>query len=189
MDRYRVIEKFAKDNKWKQGLELGVWVGVTTLWLMKNTKLNMICVDAWEVQDDNPEYDWQYNKKPVFKDGKLVALEEFKHEGQIWNHTANEQRFREEAGAWGERIRIIKGRSLDVVDKIEDNSMDFIFHDSDHSYPFVMEEIRAYWPKLKSGGYAIGDDYNWSPVAKSVKEFFGSNHQVTGKGVWYSTKD
>ena len=189
MDRYRVIEKFAKDNKWTQGLELGVWVGVTTLWLMKNTKLNMTCVDAWEVQDDNPEYDWQYNKKPVFKDGKLVALEEFKHEGQIWNHTANEQRFKKEAGAWGERIRIIKGRSLDVVEKIEDNSMDFIFHDSDHSYPFVMEEIRAYWPKLKSGGYAIGDDYNWTPVAKSVKEFFGSNHQVTGKGVWYSTKD
>ena len=97
MDRYRVIEKFAKENKWTQGLELGVWVGVTTFWLMKNTKLNMTCVDAWEVQADNPEYDWQYNKKPVFKDGKLIKLEEFKHEGQIWNHSANEQTIRKEA--------------------------------------------------------------------------------------------
>ena len=76
-----------------------------------------------------------------------------------------------------------------MVDSIPDNSMDFIFHDSDHSYPFVMEEIRAYWPKLKTGGYAIGDDYNWTPVSKSVKESFGSNYNVTGKGVWYSIKD
>ena len=78
MDRYRVIEKFAKNNAWTQGLELGVWVGVTTFWLMKNTSVNMTCVDAWEVQDDNPDYDWQYNKKPVFKDGKLIELQEFK---------------------------------------------------------------------------------------------------------------
>ena len=28
MDRYRVIEKFAKENNWKQGLELGVWYAV-----------------------------------------------------------------------------------------------------------------------------------------------------------------
>ena len=81
VDRYRVIERFAKENNWTHGLELGVWVGVTTFWLMKNTSVNMTCVDAWEVQDDNPEYDWQYNKKPIFKGGKLVRLEEFKHSG------------------------------------------------------------------------------------------------------------
>ena len=86
MDRYRVIEKFAKQNNWTQGLELGVWVGVTTFWLMKNTSVNMTCVDAWEVQDDNPEYDWQYNKKPVFQGGKLeiLTVEEDRFKG--WTH-------------------------------------------------------------------------------------------------------
>ena len=189
MDRYRVIERFAKQQNWTQGLELGVWVGVTTFWLMKNTSVNMTCVDAWEVQDDNPEYDWQYNKKPVFQRGKLVRLEEFKHEGQVWNHNANEQRFRNDAEQWGSRIKIIKGRSLDVLEQIPDNSMDFIFHDSDHSYPFVKNEIQAYLPKLKSGGYSMGDDYNWTPVAQSVQEAFGEKHKVTGKDVWYAVKD
>ena len=188
MDRYRVIEKFAKENNWKQGLELGVWVGVTTLWLMKNTNLQMTCVDAWEVQDDNPEYDWQYNKKPIFKNGKLVRLEEFKHDGQVWNHTANEKRFRDEAMKWGDRIKIIKGRSMNVIDQIPDNSLDFVFHDSDHSYPFVRDEIKAYQGKIKTGGYSIGDDYNWTPVAKSVQEAFDGNFKVTGKDVWYSVK-
>ena len=188
MDRYRVIEKFAKQNNWTNGLELGVWVGVTTFWLMRNTAVNMTCVDAWEVQDDNPEYDWQYNKKPVFKDGKLLRLEEFKHEGQVWNHNGNEQAFRKDAQQWQDRINIIKGRSLAVINQIPDKSMDFIFHDSDHSYPFVKNEILAYLPKLKVGGYSIGDDHNWTPVAKSVQEAFGKNYQVTGKDVWYAVK-
>ena len=55
MDRYRVIERLAKQHGWRQGLELGVWLGVTTFWLMRNTNLNMTCVDAWEPQPDNPE--------------------------------------------------------------------------------------------------------------------------------------
>ena len=188
-DRYKVISRFAHQNNWEQGLELGVWVGTTTLFLMRNTNLRMTCVDAWEVQDDNPEYDWQYNKKPVFEYGKLVRLEEFKHEGQVWNHDANEKKFRQEAEQWGDRIKIIKGRSLNIIDQIADESMDFIFHDSDHSYPFVKNEIEAYLPKLKSGGYSIGDDYNWTPVKRSVREAFGLNYGVTGKGVWYAIKD
>ena len=188
-DRYRVISRFALQNNWEQGLELGVWVGTTTLFLMRNTNVRMTCVDAWEVQDDNPEYDWQYNKKPVFRNGKLIRLEEFKHEGQVWNHNANEKKFRQEAEQWGDRIKIIKGRSMNVIDQIADQSMDFIFHDSDHSYPFVKNEIEAYLPKLKSGGYSIGDDYNWTPVKRSVREAFGLNYGVTGKGVWYAIKD
>ena len=188
MDRYRVIEKLAKGNDWRQGLELGVWVGVTTFWLMQNTQLNMTCVDAWEVQHDNPEYDWQYNKKPRYKQGQLIRLEELKPE-ERWDHHANEKYFRKEAAKWGDRIKIIKGRSLDIVGQIPNNSMDFIFHDSDHSYPFVKNEIEAYMPKLKSGGYVIGDDYNWGPVAKSVRRVFGTNHFVDGKDVWYAVKN
>ena len=188
-DRYRVISRFALQNNWEQGLELGVWVGTTTLFLMRNTNVRMTCVDAWEVQDDNPEYDWQYNKKPVFRNGKLIRLEEFKHEGQVWNHDANEKKFRQEAEQWGDRIKIIKGRSMNVIDQIADQSMDFIFHDSDHSYPFVKNEIEAYLPKLKPGGYSMGDDYNWTPVKRSVREAFGLNYGVTGKDVWYAIKN
>ena len=188
MDRYRVIAKFAKQNDWKHGLELGVWVGVTTFFMMRETDVKMICVDAWEVQEDNPEYDWQFNKKPRWKNGKLT-VEEFANENQAWDHHKNEKHFRDNAEQWGDRIKIIKGRSLSVIDQIPNNSMDFIFHDSDHSYPFVKNEIKAYLPKLKKGGYSIGDDYNWGTVARSVKEAFGKNYNVTGKGVWYAIKN
>ena len=76
-----------------------------------------------------------------------------------------------------------------MLDQIPDNSMDFIFHDSDHSHPFVKHEIEAYLPKLKQGGYSIGDDHNWTPVAQSVREAFGDDYKVTGKDVWYAVKN
>jgi hypothetical protein len=146
----------------------------------------MYCVDSWEEQPDNPEYDWQFNKKPRWKNGTLT-VEEFTNQNQVWDHNKNEKHFRENAEQWGDRIKIIKGRALDgVVDQIPDNSMDFVFHDSDHSYPYVLEEIKAYAPKLKPNGMHIGDDYNWGTVRQSVEEAFGKDHNVTGKGVWYA---
>ena len=53
----------------------------------------------------------------------------------------------------------------------------------------VTQELKCYLPKLKSGGYSMGDDYNWTPVAKSVHEAFGEKYKVTGKDVWYAVKD
>ena len=177
MDRYRVIERLAKQHGWRQGLELGVWLGVTTFWLMRNTNLNMTCVDAWEPQPDNPEYAWQYEQIPPDSRAKQFTP---------WDHTANELAFRTGAEEWGDRIAIIKGRAMDVVDQIPDHSLDFVFHDGDHSHPYVWEEIKAYRDKLKPGGFHIGDDHNWQTVRKSVQSAFGpGNYTVTGKDVWY----
>ena len=176
MDRYKVIANLARQKGWTTGAELGVWVGVTTFHLMRNTQLKMYAVDCWEEQPDNPEYDWQYNEKPKWSKGNTVVP---------WDHNKNEKQFREQAEQYADRITIIKGRSLAVVDQIPDASLDFIFHDSDHSHPFVMNEINAYRCKLKPGGYHMGDDLNWDPVRESVEACFGKDYTVTGKDCWY----
>ena len=116
MDRYRVIAKFAKQHNWKQGLELGVWVGVTTFFMMRETDVTMYCVDSWEEQPDNPEYDWQFNKKPRWKNGTLT-VEEFTNQNQVWDHKKNEKHFRENAEQGGDRIKIIKGRAREAFGK------------------------------------------------------------------------
>jgi len=176
MDRYKVIANLARQKGWTTGAELGVWVGVTTFYLMRNTQLKMYAVDCWEEQPDNPEYDWQYNEKPKWSKGNTFVP---------WDHNKNEKQFREQAEQYADRITIIKGRSLAVVDQIPDASLDFIFHDSDHSHPFVMNEINAYRCKLKPGGYHMGDDLNWDPVRESVEACFGKDYTVTGKDCWY----
>ena len=78
---------------------------------------------------------------------------------------------------------------MDFLNQIPNESLDFVFHDSDHSYPFVLNEIKAFLPKIKSGGYSIGDDFNWGTVKKSVEEAFDDKFHVTGKAVWYSIKN
>tara|TARA_B100001094_G_scaffold91929_1_gene87899 strand:+ start:578 stop:1117 length:540 start_codon:yes stop_codon:yes gene_type:complete len=176
MDRYKVIANLARQKGWTTGAELGVWVGVTTFHLMRNTQLKMYAVDCWEEQPDNPEYDWQYNEKPKWSKGNTFVP---------WDHNKNEKQFRKQAEQYADRITIIKGRSLAVVDQIPDASLDFIFHDSDHSHPFVMNEINAYRCKLKPGGYHMGDDLNWDPVRESVEACFGKDYTVTGKDCWY----
>ena len=77
-----------------------------------------------------------------------------------------------------------QGRAMAVLDQVADQSLDFIFHDGDHSHPYVANEIRAWAPKLKSTGWHIGDDHNWDTVRDSVQEVFGDNYTVTGKDVW-----
>ena len=103
------------------------------------TDLKMYCIDSWTEHNDDPEYDWQFNKKPKWKDDKLT-LHDLK-ENEKWNHAKNEQHFRENAEQWKDRITIFKGKSMDFLDQIPDKSLDFVFHDSDHSYPFVLNEI------------------------------------------------
>lgn len=176
MDRYKVIRRFADQYNWQQGAELGVWVGITTFHLMRHTKLKMYAIDCWEEQPDNPEYHWQYNEKPKWSRGNTFVP---------WDHAKNEKDFIETAKEWSDRLTIIKGYTLDVVDQIPDKSLDFVFHDSDHSYPFVVNEIKAYLPKLKDGGFCMGDDLNWDPVRQSVEEMFGSKYSTIGRDCWY----
>jgi hypothetical protein len=46
-----------------------------------------------------------------------------------------------------------------AVDKIADNSLDFVYVDSDHSYDFVMLNLIKWGRKLKKGGIMSGHDY------------------------------
>ena len=41
----------------------------------------------------------------------------------------------------------------------EDNSIDAIYIDGNHSYEAVIEDIKNWSPKVKQGGLIIGDDY------------------------------
>lgn len=55
----------------------------------------------------------------------------------------------------------------------DNETVDFVFIDADHSYEGVMRDIKAWWPKVKSGGTFAGHDYEkgWPGVVKAVNEF------------------
>jgi hypothetical protein len=64
--------------------------------------------------------------------------------------------------------------SIELSNKFEDNSIDFLFIDTDHTYEHVSKELKAWYRKVKKGGIIAGHDYNSSGggVVEAVDEFF-----------------
>lgn len=49
-----------------------------------------------------------------------------------------------------------------------DASLDFVFLDDDHSTAHVLNELAAWWPKIKPGGTLAGHDLDWPEVRRAV---------------------
>ena len=63
-------------------------------------------------------------------------------------------------------VKIVRGKSVEVAKTVEDNYLDFVFIDADHSYEAVKEDLLAWVPKVKSGGIVSGHDYYESHSGK-----------------------
>jgi hypothetical protein len=64
-------------------------------------------------------------------------------------------------------VEIMQGLSWDCLEKLEDNSLDYIYLDAGHSYVEVKKDTDLCLKKLKSGGLIQFNDYtNWSIAEK-----------------------
>ncbi len=71
-------------------------------------------------------------------------------------------------------IELIVGTSWEQYKLFDDESIDVLHIDGDHSYGGVLKDIELFWPKLRKGGTVFFDDYNWGSVSKAVNEFITS---------------
>ena len=70
-------------------------------------------------------------------------------------------------------IKHIKEFSYNVIDQFEDDSLDFVYIDGEHTYEGVLKDIKAYLPKIKLNGYIGGHDLGRGEVTKALIESFG----------------
>ena len=83
-------------------------------------------------------------------------------------------------------------KTTEAAKVTEDNSVDFIYVDAGHTYEAVMEDLEAWWSKVKVGGIIAGDDYYTGyvhaagytfGVSDAVDVFFEKkNHRVYATG-------
>ena len=110
--------------------------------------------------------------------------------------------------SYGERVALIRELSLEAVKLFKDGFFDFIFLDACHDYKNVLADLRAWYPKVRSGGILIGHDFldgMWllSPTSRVPTEFgvksavidfakeLGIEYQVTEEKdfpTWYIKK-
>jgi hypothetical protein len=65
----------------------------------------------------------------------------------------------------------IKDFSYNMVNKFNDESIDVIYIDGNHTTEAVLLDLILYYPKIKMGGLIIGDDYHEDGVKRAVKAF------------------
>jgi len=119
-------------------VEVGTWKGHSASIIAAIIKPNgvLYCVDHWE-GDKVSGFDKVAEKEDIF--------------------SAFRQNMKE-LGLW-DVIHVMYMSSLDAARVFKDDCLDMVFIDANHSYKSVLEDIIAWYPKLKIGGILCGHDY------------------------------
>jgi predicted O-methyltransferase YrrM len=78
-----------------------------------------------------------------------------------------------ECNTVGRNIRLITGKAEDVCSQFENGDFGFVYIDAVHDYEHVKQDIKNYLPKVKTGGYIGGHDYDNEGVRLAVVEELG----------------
>lgn len=149
-------------------VEVGVYTGASCAFLAQRLlerggTFELYAVDLWDEVNTQTDY-----KRPV--------------EPAIWE--AFQERLRQENLT--DCVRILKAESVAAATTFLDRSLDFVFIDANHEYAHVHADIKAWQPKLRTGGMLSGHDYG-EPcgVKQAVDEALG--HTVSLMGTcWYT---
>jgi len=77
--------------------------------------------------------------------------------------------------------------SYNVIDKFENDSIDFIYIDGSHSEENVRRDLELYLPKLKKNGIIAGHDYLelvWPDLVKVVTDVVGKPDKIFSDTSW-----
>ena len=83
--------------------------------------------------------------------------------------------------AFGARSEIWRTTSSEGASRVADRTLDFVYIDARHDYQSVLEDLEAWFPKVKPGGIVAGHDYLDGTVRgtdygvkSAVDEFFAA---------------
>jgi predicted O-methyltransferase YrrM len=65
-------------------------------------------------------------------------------------------------------VTFVRKTSRDAANDFEDNSIDFVYIDGNHSFEYVIEDIALWTKKVRKGGIIAGHDY-WTSSEKRGK--------------------
>lgn len=68
----------------------------------------------------------------------------------------------------GGKVVIDRGLSAQQLSQFTDHYFDWVYIDTDHSYPTTLEELRLCASKVKPGGYIAGHDFCTGNIVKPV---------------------
>lgn len=89
-------------------------------------------------------------------------------------------------------VTVIKAWSEEAASQVP-NDLDFVYIDADHTYEATLKDINIWLPKIKLGGWLMGDDFMWEGTHKAVNEFVQECNYILHSGSrntqWWFVKD
>lgn len=128
--RVDIYKIMASAGGFTQGAEIGVKAGHNAKNMFEEIPgLHLICIDPWGA----------YNRTSQFK---------------------NERYFeRCKKRLFGCNATYLKMTSAEAINEIPDDSLDFVYIDGLHTFPYVMMDIIQWSKKVRAGGIVSGHDF------------------------------
>jgi hypothetical protein len=138
-DRYDIWSSFLSLSKLEVICELGVYKGDFAHKILKECSFiqKYIMIDPWKNLSN-----WN---KPA--NHKKDTFDIFYKETLLKTNFAKHKRV------------ILKGRTIEVINEIPNNSLDFIYIDGDHTLKGISVDLISIWKKIKQNGFIAGDDF------------------------------
>lgn len=162
-----------------EAVEVGTLTGDYARQIMSQWKGRKLhCIDPFEQQSD------EVYKEPVNRTDWASVI----------------QSCQSMAIQYSPRVELHKAYSPQAASLFEDESLDAVFIDGNHSYEAVSNDILAWWPKVQVGGVFGGHDFRndtiWPQnceVKKAVLEFLDRTglrmHYTAPCGSWWVIKN
>jgi len=170
---YEDIIAFTPPNSPEKYVEIGAWKGKSICYaavaiINSGKNITIDSVDTWEGSPGEPVLMQDESiKNNTLYDEFIKNIEPVKH-----------------------IVTPVKMPSVEAAKQYADNSLFFVFIDGSHLYEAVKEDILAWLPKVKSGGFIGGHDIDqteeFNGVRKAVDELIGPKNIIIYNRGWAS---
>jgi len=144
IDRERGLTSLFNELGFKIGAEIGTSKGRYAKWMFGKIKgLKLYCIDPWEVYDEYTELHdkgMQYVYDNIFEEAKKRLA--------------------------GRNVEFVRKFSMEALKDFNDNSLDFVFIDGNHTFQYAINDIAEWEKKVKIGGIIAGHDYWNSAISR-----------------------
>ncbi len=141
-----------------RGVEVGVARGKLSACLLGNRpELTLDMVDHWNAHDPQSEAaEWaRAHDEPC---NQLTQLHMEDNRGAAMRV----------AEKYSPRARIVAMSSVTAAQLYDEGDLDFVFIDADHRYEQVLDDLRAWLPRVRPGGWIGGHDYKTPGMGTGV---------------------
>jgi SAM-dependent methyltransferase len=151
--------------------EIGTWRGDFAAGILRSRRPRTLhLIDPWQHRDEDAYKSAMFGGRAREGQRAMDAI-----------HQSVLDRFQRRIER--QQVRVKRSRSVEAAATFDDETLDWVYIDGDHTYEAVKADLEAYHRAVKPGGFLAGDDYGltgwWGDGVTRAVDEFAANMRVT----------